>query len=350
MGTALVVLGCLILSRSDHVVPLFDAGTVTSGLLFLLAAVVPATAAAPRRTRLTRRIIRWAQMYLPYPPLAAASLVLAIHAGQGGRVDRLQVVLAITVVVLVIVRQLVTLTDNARLLTRVQDGQRELHHQAFHDRLTGLANRALLTDRLGQAVAAHRRDDRPLALLFCDLDGFKAVNDQLGHAAGDDLLRLVADRLRTCVRATDTVARFGGDEFAILLEGGPDDPEAVGRRIVATLDEPFMLRGQQCRPRASVGLVVADRRDPRLSGETLLHRADAAMYAAKQTGRNRTTIRRHDPDATDTNGSPRPPVQRSALADDPAGSTLHVHDGPTDDGRTDRPAADGPAILPTVAG
>ncbi|OHV74227.1 GGDEF domain-containing protein [Pseudofrankia sp. BMG5.36] len=117
-----------------------------------------------------------------------------------------------------------TLTDNVRLVARVEQDQLALRHQAFHDPLTGLANRALFGDRLAQALARRARAPARLAVFFCDLDEFKHVNDALGHAAGDELLRMTARRLLTSVRASDTVARLGGDEFAILLDATTDDP------------------------------------------------------------------------------------------------------------------------------
>jgi diguanylate cyclase (GGDEF)-like protein/PAS domain S-box-containing protein len=167
--------------------------------------------------------------------------------------------------------------------------QQALEHQAFHDDLTGLANRALLRDRLDHALARSRRVASTVAVMFADLDGFKMINDTLGHETGDLLLVEVAQRIRLGVRDGDTAARLGGDEFAILLdESSPDDAEATALRILDLLREPFAVEGRQIFVRASIG--VADNHDDALDADELLCRADIAMYAAKARGRDRFDI------------------------------------------------------------
>ena len=163
--------------------------------------------------------------------------------------------------------------------------EEELKHQAFHDALTGLANRALFHDRVEHALARHARYRQPIAVLFLDLDDFKVVNDSLGHLAGDELLRAVADRLQGCLRAGDTAARLGGDEFAVLIEGVTDPEEAAGlaQRIISSLGGPFPLEGQQIFVHASIGYAVSDQET--LNAEELLRAADVAMYAAKAGGK-----------------------------------------------------------------
>jgi diguanylate cyclase (GGDEF)-like protein len=160
-----------------------------------------------------------------------------------------------------------------------------LTYQAFHDPLTNLANRLLFTDRLKHALS--RRDEKRglIAVLFVDLDDFKMVNDTFGHAAGDDLLRNVAERLRSVLRVADTAARFGGDEFAILLEDAlnPDDIAAVAERVVATLKPHFVVERQEVAVHASIGVALATAST--ISAEELLRRADAAMYRAKVQGK-----------------------------------------------------------------
>jgi diguanylate cyclase (GGDEF)-like protein len=133
-------------------------------------------------------------------------------------------------------------------------------HQAFHDGLTNLPNRALSRERVAHALRRRAQAGTPLALLFIDLDDFKTVNDQLGHAAGDDLLVDVAGRLQTCMRGADTVARLGGDEFAILLEQAPSHEVAVrvAGRILEAMVPPFSLQGRQVQVGASVGVTVSD--------------------------------------------------------------------------------------------
>ena len=162
--------------------------------------------------------------------------------------------------------------------------QEQLAHQAFHDPLTGLANRALLRERLQHALARVVRSREPLAVMFIDLDEFKAVNDSMGHDVGDELLKRVADRLRESVRPADTIARLGGDEFAILLEGMFSAAEAprVAERIIRTFTAPFELDGHPISIGASIGLALKDAKE---GTEELLGNADVAMYAAKARGR-----------------------------------------------------------------
>ncbi len=168
-----------------------------------------------------------------------------------------------------------------------------LDHLAQYDELTGLANRSLFKDRLQQAIAAAHRHRTYVAVMILDLDGFKAVNDTFGHAAGDRLLRIVADRLRSCVRATDTVARLGGDEFAILLDNlaRPERAAVVARKILEALEPPIGLEGKEVRIGGSLGVALypSDARDPQI----LVRLADAAMYAVKARGGR--CCRFHDP-------------------------------------------------------
>jgi diguanylate cyclase (GGDEF)-like protein/PAS domain S-box-containing protein len=162
----------------------------------------------------------------------------------------------------------------------------QLRDQALRDPLTGLPNRALFTDRIDHALRRAGRDDSLVAVAFVDLDDFKGINDTLGHAAGDELLVGVADRLRTTLRGMDTAARFGGDEFAVLVGGIPDQAELVriADRLLAALSEPHELAGEQRRVAPSIGLSIgaAD-----ATAEDLLRQADAAMYAAKRAGKGR---------------------------------------------------------------
>ena len=163
--------------------------------------------------------------------------------------------------------------------------QEEAHRLALHDTLTGLPNRAFMTERLEEDLARVKREDIPLAMLCLDLDRFKQVNDTLGHSVGDVLLRAVAGRLRDCVRRSDTVARLGGDEFAIVQSPltSLESAATLARRIVAVLSEPYDLGEHQVIIGASVGVSLAP--DDAMNAESLLKMADMALYRAKADGR-----------------------------------------------------------------
>jgi len=160
----------------------------------------------------------------------------------------------------------------------------ELRHQAFHDSLTGLANRALFENRLAYALAGARRHGRPVAVLFLDLDDFKTINDSLGHSTGDELVRAVAMRIAEVLRVTDTAARLGGDEFAVLLEIMDDELEGerIAGRLLEALEPPFQIDDLELRIGASIGVAVSD---GSATLDELLRNADTAMYAAKEAGK-----------------------------------------------------------------
>lgn len=163
--------------------------------------------------------------------------------------------------------------------------EEQLEHEANHDTLTGLANRALLLDRMTQALAHAERDNRLLGVLFIDLDDFKQVNDEKGHAVGDSLLQDVTRKIKSCVREGDTVARLGGDEFIVLLfaPNSQQDIKDVTSRLVNKLSAPTFINGEDIRVGCSIGvsLYPKDGMDP----ETLMHAADKAMYKAKEDGK-----------------------------------------------------------------
>ncbi|HEX2433470.1 MAG TPA: sensor domain-containing diguanylate cyclase, partial [Gaiellaceae bacterium] len=173
---------------------------------------------------------------------------------------------------------------NSRDVSERKAFEEQLAHQAFHDPVTNLANRALFSDRVEHALMRSQRGFPDIAVVFIDLDDFKTVNDSLGHAAGDQVLQEVARRLRIAVRPTDTVARFGGDEFAVLLESVNDSSQAAdaAARILHALEIPYEIDGKQVFPRASIGICLVDREDTVPEAAELLRNADVAMYMAKR--------------------------------------------------------------------
>jgi diguanylate cyclase (GGDEF)-like protein len=179
----------------------------------------------------------------------------------------------------------------------------QLHHRASHDGLTGLANRTLLRERLAQA-RDRALSGVPVGVLLIDLDGFKQVNDVYGHAAGDFLLQVVAQRLTDGVRTDDTVARLGGDEFAVLLDGVEESEDVfrVAERLLASVQRPADFDGVELGPRASVGATVWNGQS---EIDRLMHDADVAMYAAKVAGKG-TVVRFSEETAQLGGSSPEP--------------------------------------------
>lgn len=176
-----------------------------------------------------------------------------------------------------------------RDITERRQLEDQLRHQAFHDALTGLANRARFADRLEVALLRSARVAKPVAVLFMDLDNFKSVNDSLGHGIGDRLLIEVARRVSECLRPGDTVARFGGDEFTFLLEDADvDDAVLIAKRILSELRTPFLVDAREFFVRASIGVAVSN--ESRRDVEELVRAADVAMYSAKAGGKNRYDV------------------------------------------------------------
>jgi diguanylate cyclase (GGDEF)-like protein/PAS domain S-box-containing protein len=174
-----------------------------------------------------------------------------------------------------------------RDITERKRAEERIYHMAHHDALTGLPNRSLICDRLGQSIAHAERNNESVLVAFIDLDSFKLVNDSLGHNAGDELLKEVAGRMVGCVRREDTVGRFGGDEFVLLLPHVSDNPQVLVpllNKILDSVVQPIMLEGQTMQVSCSIGVAVYPR-DGR-DADTLMMHADAAMYRAKDSGKN----------------------------------------------------------------
>ena len=277
---------------APEVPPMANAGFIAGPAAIALAALYPRS--DHERAATSTRAWGWTYLLMPYVPLLFSSILVVrkTMVGTVGQVDLIGICCGFGVFAAVILRQLVTIIDNTRLLGLLRESEQTLHHQAHHDTLTGLANRALFQERLEEAIDANRRGHVPFGLLFVDLDDFKAVNDVSGHASGDALLALVARRLKGCVRGEDLVARLGGDEFGVLV-GGIEEPLRVADRIPASLGSDAVLNGVTYAVGASVGVVVCRDADPTTTAQSLLRHADNAMYEAKRDGKRGLVI--HSP-------------------------------------------------------
>ncbi|WP_250006365.1 GGDEF domain-containing protein [Actinoplanes sp. M2I2] len=218
---------------------------------------------------------RWA--LLPYVPIVLAVVAVAAEQIRHATLDAGLVWILLITFALVLARQFLTMTIIGGLAVKLERQRAELAHQAHHDSLTGLHNRAAFHARGGELLARHPG----AVVLLIDLDGFKPVNDRLGHAAGDEVLVTVARRLLSAVRPGDLVSRLGGDEFALVLTG----PSDAADRIRSALAEPMPIRGERVTVGVSIGSATGDR-----SLDALLQEADTAMYAAKAAGRRRERV------------------------------------------------------------
>ena len=306
---------------SDGLHPVAAAGCLLGPALLALAALAPGV--APGDLDVVRRERDWLHLLLPYVPVVATGVVIAVRTGTGGRLTSFEAYLGWLGLGLVVARQMFTIVDNLVLLSRVTEGQRRLRHQAYHDPLTGLANRALFRERLDAALEARAGSGRPVALLFADLDDFKLINDSFGHAIGDRLLAAIGDRLLGVVPSGDLAARLGGDEFAVLLEHRAADAELIGHRMLAALREPFVIDDHTIGVGASIGLVRPEPHDRDLTADTLLRRADAAMYAGKRRGKG--TMATYSGGADGGPHADLPHQLAQALAGDPAAAGFEVY-------------------------
>jgi diguanylate cyclase (GGDEF)-like protein len=326
VGAALLALGVsdtlrLLGIPDGGLEPLPAAGYLLGPALVALAALSPPV--PPDEAAVVRAEADWLHLLLPYVPVVATGVVIAVRTAGGDPLSSFEAYLGWLGLGLVVCRQMFIIVDNTVLLARVSEGQQRLHHQAYHDPLTGLANRALLRERLAGALDRHRRDGQPVALLFADLDDFKLINDSFGHAIGDRLLRAIGERLLGCVPPDDLVARLGGDEFAVLLDHRAGEAELIAHRMLAAMREPFLIDGHTIAVGASIGMVLPEPADGPLNPDILLRRADAAMYASKRRGKG--TIARYTGGADGGPHADLPHLLARALATDPAAAGFEVY-------------------------
>ncbi|WP_414686107.1 diguanylate cyclase domain-containing protein [Mycobacterium sp.] len=259
---------------SYHLGDLTDLGRVAGFALMALSALTSVhetTSTAESRSEVLSPALLW----LPYLPLMLAA---AVGLGQAvGRMEHGPMLAALGILVAaVLARQFIVLVENQGLLS-------EVAREAFRDSLTGLANRSHFLHRLEQAIARQRRDGVPIAVLCLDLDNFKAVNDALGHPAGDELLVRVAGRLTAALGETGTIARLGGDEFAVLIEASVVESRAAAHRVLDAFGTAIVIDGIPIEVRPSIGFTVATAAS-NATVDQLLRHADLAMYAAKREG------------------------------------------------------------------
>ncbi|WP_199513669.1 putative bifunctional diguanylate cyclase/phosphodiesterase [Nucisporomicrobium flavum] len=274
---------------------------LSGSMMFIPATLLFVALAADRQRRAAGTDVpvrrRRSFSVVPYLAVAATDGLLLMVGGTAGHVVLTVALAAVLLTALVVARQVNALAENGRLLRRVDANllelnryQTQLSHRANHDDLTDLANRALFEQRTQEALAEAETGAGAgtLSLALIDLDDFKAINDRLGHAVGDALLVVVADRLREAVRTDDVVARLGGDEFGLLLRGlRSDEATEVLDRIAESLTRPVHALGYDLLVKASIGLAEVW---PGASPQELLRRADLAMYAAKERGKGRHAV------------------------------------------------------------
>ncbi|MBV8086428.1 MAG: GGDEF domain-containing protein [Chloroflexi bacterium] len=264
-----------------------DAGWVAGYALVALAAL--RAVRSPMRAGAPHVLPSRFAALLPYPPVGAALMVAIVEMVRNGAVDRFTFWTMFALVTLVLVRQYLVVNDNVQLMQRLTVRERELDHQANHDSLTGLPNRAYFTRQVARTLEENRASGARCAVLFLDLDDFKQVNDLLGHATGDRVLRAVASRMRGALRPLDLAARFGGDEFAMLIDSVPDEAQlgTIASRVLSALREPLDIDDFVCSTRGTMGMTLSEEND---GAEELLRRADVAMYAAKRAGKDRIGV------------------------------------------------------------
>jgi diguanylate cyclase (GGDEF)-like protein len=258
-------------STSPVAVVCWAAGLVLFSAGGLIDARQPPSATARKRQPLSDPLL-----WLPYSPMVAAVVVGLVDLWPMTN-DKPVLIAASVLVMTALIRQLIVLIQNRRLLFDLAD-------QTRRDPLTGLGNRLMFNDHLDAAIRSRGDDRVPIAVLALDLDDFKMVNDNLGHPSGDELLIDVASRLKNTVPAEHTVARLGGDEFAVLIRSAPNAATTIAERIIEAFDAPFSLNSEKVFIHPSVGLAITPADEPDVTADDLMQQADIALYAAKRTG------------------------------------------------------------------
>jgi diguanylate cyclase (GGDEF)-like protein len=286
----LLASGMVTMAASDRVVAYFRSvdvlgGDLWGGIGLIIGPMIIAFAmlerSEPDDTEAGRGI-DWVQLVLPYIGFLGIALLFGYHVLIGQVLGPFVVCLTVLMVLLVTVRQVLATRAQKLLTQRLYWAQRGLAYQVHHDALTGLPNRILFSQRLDEAIKHGR-----FVLIFVDLDDFKEVNDRFGHAAGDELLRAVGERLKRCLTDADTLARIGGDEFAILIDGEAEQLEGAAERLRIALRDPFPVHGSSVRVKASMGLV---RPGTTQNSDDLLRQADISMYAGKRMGKDTAVV------------------------------------------------------------
>jgi diguanylate cyclase (GGDEF)-like protein len=284
----------LVAEGANTVRPWADAGYILGPPLIALAASVPAA-----RTRLgVRSTTTWrsqrVQLLAPYVLMFLIAVVVGVQWFALGEIDAVVIALGVIVLVLALIRQVLTLLENEALLARIVEAQAELTHRAHYDGLTGLANRDSFDEHLTAAIEVFVRTRNPYVLMMIDLDDFKIINDRFGHAAGDNALVIVSRRLADACGPHAHVARFGGDEFAVLAGCTIATAADMAARIVDAMASPLTVDDYEMSTGVSVGVVdfAAVLGDP--TADALLRRADRAMYEAKRHGKGGAVAYRED--------------------------------------------------------
>jgi diguanylate cyclase (GGDEF)-like protein len=227
------------------------------------------------------------RLALPYVPAGIAMIIIFAALFAGRPLHLVEVLCALVIVAAVAARQFLVMTDNRELLTALEAGEDEVRRRGLTDPLTGLATGTLFEDRLRQSLRRANRDGQPRAVLVVDVDDFDVINRSLGNAAADQVLVEVAERLQQTVRNADSVARFGDDEFAVLLEAGHRSPDHIAERVVENLRTVLDVGGQPVPITASVGLVVDKTRRLDVDPGELIAGARHAVRQAKAAGKDR---------------------------------------------------------------